>query len=132
MKVIVTKKLAVLLVADTIVLPYRALLRAVYGERYTFTVFKTFIRTQAPPILVIALLLANAIGSNRQEAAAQAFWFWLFLCLAYSAVLIKDARSRLRQFRLLASGEELPPLWKRFLPPSLAMRIPTLVTAKPL
>ena len=102
----------VLLVSDTVLLPYRAILRALHGERYTITVFKTFIRTQGPPLALIAFLMGMSIGSNSENIVRNCFAGWLFICLVYTTVLLKDARRRLRvDFRKLAAGDPVPPAW---------------------
>lgn len=104
----------VLLVSDTILLPYRALLRALHGERYTLTVFKTFVRTQGPPLALIAFMLGMSIGSNSENIVHNCFVGWVLICLVYTAVLLRDARKRLRlDFRKLAAGESVSPPWHR-------------------
>ena len=119
-----------LLVADTIVLPYRSLVRALYGERYTMTVFKTFVRTIGPPFALIAFMLAMSIGSNNTEGVvARCFTAWGAFCLVYSFVLVRDARWRLNNhFRTLAAGDPVPsPFKSRFAPlkprPELSSRM---------
>ena len=107
------------LVADTIVLPYRSLVRALYGERYTITVFKTFVRTIGPPFALIAFMLAMSIGSNNTEGVvAKCFTAWGVFCVVYSFVLVGDARWRLKKhFRTLAAGDPVPyPFKSRFAP----------------
>jgi hypothetical protein len=112
-----------LLVSDTIVLPYRGLLRALHGERYTLTVFKTFFRTQGPPLGLIAFMLGMAIGSTTQSAARNCFVAWGIICVVYNVVLVVDARVRLRKhFRKLAAGESIPAVWGRRVLPILSAR----------
>lgn len=104
----------ILLIADTVTLPYRAILRGLHGERYTLTVFKTLVRTNGPPLAVIAFMLAMSIGQNGERAAANAFTLWVILCIVYSFILVKDARHQLRHyFRELAAGERIVPGWAR-------------------
>jgi ABC-type transport system involved in cytochrome c biogenesis permease component len=105
----------ILLVADTIVLPYRSVVRALYGERYTMTVFKTFVRTIGPPFALIAFMLAMSIGWNnsRESAVARCFIGWTVICVVYSCVLVADARWRLKNhFRTMAAGDPVPNRWK--------------------
>jgi ABC-type transport system involved in cytochrome c biogenesis permease component len=108
----------ILLVADTIVLPYRSLVRALYGERYTMTVFKTFVRTIGPPFALIAFMLAMSIGSNNTEGVvARCFTLWGAFCVVYSFVLVREARWRLnKHFRTMAAGDPVPNPWKARLP----------------
>jgi hypothetical protein len=95
----------ILLVADTIVLPWRSVLQALSGEPYTQTVFKVFLRTNVPPLAAIAFMLAFAIAARTPRYAENCFIVWTILCLIYSAVLIGHAKNRLRSFRLLAAGD---------------------------
>jgi ABC-type transport system involved in cytochrome c biogenesis permease component len=95
----------ILLVADTIVLPWRSVLQALSGEPYTQTVFKVFLRTNVPPLATIAFMLAFAIAARTPRYAENCFIVWTILCLIYSAVLIGHAKNRLRSFRLLAAGD---------------------------
>lgn len=101
------------LVTDSVLLPVRSLVNALEGQRYTLTVFKTFLRTLGPPLAVIAYLLAMSIGSNTpaDEAIVKCFRLWGYLMVAYTLVLAINARNRLRHFRLLASGDKLPIRW---------------------
>jgi ABC-type transport system involved in cytochrome c biogenesis permease component len=104
----------ILLVADTIVLPYRSLVRALHGERYTMTVFKTFVRTIGPPFALIAFMLAMSIGwNNHERVVARCFNGWTAICLVYNFVLWADARWRLNtHFRTMAAGDPVPNRWK--------------------
>ena len=95
----------ILLVADTIVLPWRSVLQALGGETYTQTVFKVFLRTNVPPLAAIAFMLAFAIAARTPRYAENCFIIWTFLCLIYSAVLVGHAKYRLRDFRSLAAGD---------------------------
>lgn len=102
----------ILLVSDTIVLPYRAALRALHGERYTLAVFKTYLRTQGPPLALIALMLGMSIGSTTPDVAENCFVVWTVVCVVYSVVLVMDARRQLKSdFRLLAAGESMRREW---------------------
>jgi hypothetical protein len=102
----------ILLVADAIVLPWRSLAHAIQGERYTVTVFKVFIRTQGPPLALVGILLAMAIGANGDTTAAFYLKIWTVLCLVYSAFMIRSARKQLSRFRSIASGETVPSGWE--------------------
>jgi hypothetical protein len=95
----------ILLVADTIVLPWRSVLQALAGETYTQTVFKVFLRTNVPPLAAIAFMLAFAIAARTPRYAENCFIVWTILCLIYSVVLAGHAKYRLRDFRCLAAGD---------------------------
>jgi Na+/melibiose symporter-like transporter len=110
------------LVSDTIVLPYRALVRALSGERYTMTVFKTFVRTMGPPFALIAFMLATSIGANAERVVARCFTAWGVFCVVYSVILVKDARWRLQKhFRTLAAGDPVLNPWLSLLPKSRSL-----------
>ncbi len=95
----------ILLVTDTIVLPWRSVLQALAGEPYTQTVFKVFLRTNVPPLATIAFMLAFAIAARTPDYAENCFIVWTVLCLIYSAALVAHAKYRLRAFRMLAAGD---------------------------
>ena len=103
----------ILLVADTIALPWRSVLLALSGERYPLTVFKTYLRAIVPPLALVAFMLAMIIGSNQQRSIANCFILWTVLCLIYNTALILNARARLQHLRLLAAGDKLPSPWRR-------------------
>src|SRR5688572_20460243 len=63
----------ILLLADTVVLPWRAVLQALAGESYTQTVFKVFLRTNVPPLAAIAFMLAFAIAARTPDSAENSF-----------------------------------------------------------
>jgi ABC-type transport system involved in cytochrome c biogenesis permease component len=108
------------LVADTILLPHRALLRALQGERYTVTVFKTFVRTMGPPLALVAFMIAMFMGSNGstiEGVVAKCFTAWGIFCAVYSVIFVKDARWRLhKHFRTLAAGDPVPSPWLPLVP----------------
>ena len=95
----------ILLVVDTVVLPWRAVLQALAGEPYTQTVFKVFLRTNVPPLAAIAFMLAFAIAARTPAYAENCFIIWTVLCVIYSAALVAHAKYRLRGFRMLAAGD---------------------------
>jgi hypothetical protein len=95
----------ILLVADTVVLPWRSVLQALVAEPYTQTVFKVFLRTNVPPLATIAFMLAFAIAARTPAYAENCFIIWTILCLIYSAALVAHAKYRLRAFRMLAAGD---------------------------
>ena len=95
----------ILLVADTVVLPWRAVLQALAGEPYTQTVFKVFLRTNVPPLAAIAFMLAFAIAARTPAYAENCFIIWTVLCVVYSAALVAHAKYRLRGFRMLVAGD---------------------------
>ncbi|HEX7860766.1 MAG TPA: hypothetical protein VF773_10595 [Verrucomicrobiae bacterium] len=96
----------ILLITDTIMLPWRAILEAIRGDRYPATVFKAFLRSMGPPIAVFAFLVAISIVSS-ERAAANVYALWAFATVIFNLMLISNAKKELQNFRLIASGEKL-------------------------
>ena len=91
---------------DSYALAWRSVLNSIQGERYIRTVCKTFFRVMAPPMGVIMILIAFAMGATAQIHTMRIiFTFWTIASIIYDLVLIFDARLRLGNFRALAAGE---------------------------
>jgi hypothetical protein len=101
----------ILLLADTIVLPWRAVLTALNGERYHITVFKTFTRTMGPPAALFAFMAVYSIGISDDRFIATIFQLWALFTIVFNVFMLVDARSRLKNLRRLASGERIHPRW---------------------
>ncbi len=95
----------VLLLLDSYTLAWRALANALKGELYTRTVFRTFFQVIAPPLALIAIILAAVIGTPTSKETIQGiFVFWFIASAAFDIVLIRHSKTRLNRFRALASA----------------------------
>jgi hypothetical protein len=110
------------------------MLKALRGERYSRTLFRTFFTVQLPPFIAMLILFFGVVrrGILRPNVEANiVLIIWAAGSAIYDLVLIRHARGRLKNLRKLASEDfSTHGLFKRENTPRLSKRSarPALLT----
>lgn len=107
---------AIFIFLDSMALRWTAMLQALKPSRFPTAVVRLIAKIVVVPLLILWLVLITAGGLSASDINAW-FFVWFIACATYDAVLIKRAKTKLQDLRLLATSEPVPePKEKKPLP----------------